>query len=250
MEKQTRTKKSFSWLIFALPAWVFVGFMVAQLVVVGLAWALTSMGVPLGDINSSLFNTIVAAFIYLLSVVIVIGLPHWMRKSTTNRKELGLTRLPSWQDIGSAPLAFVLYLITTGIVTYFVANTVPGFDINEVQDVGFTGLTHQYEYILAFITLVILAPVAEEVLFRGYLYGKLKRVVALPIAILVTSALFGAIHGQWNVALDTFILSVVLCGLREITGNIWAGILLHMIKNGVAYYFLFIDQSLLNMIGR
>ena len=93
---------------------------------------------------------------------------------------------------------------------------------------------------LAFITLVVIAPVAEEVLFRGYLYGKLKKYVPVWAAILITSALFGLIHGTWNVAVDTFALSIILCLLRESTGGIWASILLHMIKNGIAFYFLFI----------
>jgi membrane protease YdiL (CAAX protease family) len=52
---------------------------------------------------------------------------------------------------------------------------------------------------------------------------------------------FGAVHGQWNVAIDVFSLSLIMCGLREITGNIWAGALLHMLKNGLAFYILFIN---------
>jgi membrane protease YdiL (CAAX protease family) len=54
---------------------------------------------------------------------------------------------------------------------------------------------------------------------------------------------------QWNVAADTFALSLVLCTLRQITGNIWAGVLLHMIKNGIAYYFLFINPDLFRTLG-
>jgi hypothetical protein len=68
-------------------------------------------------------------------------------------------------------------------------------------------------------------------------------------AIIITSLLFGAVHGQWNVAIDVFVLSLVLCSLREVTGNIWAGVLLHMLKNGLAFYLLFINPSLLHTIG-
>jgi len=60
------------------------------------------------------------------------------------------------------------------------------------------------------------------------------------VAALVTSLVFAAVHGQWNVAIDTFALSLVLCALREVTGTIWAGILLHMFKNAIAFYVLFI----------
>jgi membrane protease YdiL (CAAX protease family) len=97
--------------------------------------------------------------------------------------------------------------------------------------------------------LIIVAPVAEEVLFRGYLYGKLRKSVPVWAAIGIVSVLFGSIHGQWNVAIDVFALSIVLCVLREITGSIWAGILLHMVKNGLAFYILFINPAVLGTIG-
>jgi membrane protease YdiL (CAAX protease family) len=95
---------------------------------------------------------------------------------------------------------------------------------------------------MAFIALVIIAPIAEEVLFRGYLYGKLRSHASVLVATLLTSALFGAVHMQWNVAIDTFILSLAMCYLRELTGTIWAGTLVHMIKNGLAFTLIFIVQ--------
>jgi membrane protease YdiL (CAAX protease family) len=52
-----------------------------------------------------------------------------------------------------------------------------------------------------------------------------------------------------NVALDVFILSIVMCGLREMTGSIWAGVVLHMMKNGLAFYLLFINTALLSTMG-
>jgi len=96
---------------------------------------------------------------------------------------------------------------------------------------------------------VIVAPVAEEIIFRGYLYGKLKKFVPIWVAIVVTSLIFGAIHGAWNLAIDTFALSLILCLMREFTGNIWSSILLHMVKNGIAFYILFINSSLLTTLG-
>ena len=94
------------------------------------------------------------------------------------------------------------------------------------------------------MTLVIVAPIAEEVLFRGYLYGKLKGYVPAIWAALATSLLFGIAHFQWTVGIDVFILSMFLCGLRSLTGSIWAGILVHILKNALAYYILFINPLL------
>ena len=75
------------------------------------------------------------------------------------------------------------------------------------------------------------------------MYGKLRsRLSAIP-AIIIVSALFGLMHGQWNVGVVVGIMSVFMCIARELTGTIYAGILIHMIKNGVAFYFLYVVNS-------
>ena len=121
---------------------------------------------------------------------------------------------------------------------------IPGFDSEQAQKVGFDGVTTTAEYVMAFIGLVVLPPIFEELLFRGYLFGRLRKYVPFWLAAIVTSIAFGFVHGQWNVGVDTFVLSIFLCYLREHTGSLWASMLLHGIKNGLAYFFLFIAPLL------
>lgn len=232
-----------------MPLWVAVSFGLGNLILTGVLIALKSFGVSFSGINETLLSTVLAAAIYLLSLAIVIGLPWILRKHSTSREEVGLVRLPTWADLGLAPVGFVVYFLVTGVVLYIVTLLFPAFDTNQVQQTGFGNLTRQYEYLLAFLTLVVIAPIAEEVLFRGYLYGKLRKSAPIWLAMIITSLLFGAVHGQWNVAVDVFSLSLVLCVLREVTGSIWAGILVHMLKNGIAFYLLFINPSLLPIMG-
>lgn len=237
------------WLALVLPLWVIIGFGLAQILLLGVIWGLNSAGVPFEAVNTSLLNAVVAAIIYVLSAVIVIGLPWWIKKYRTTKQEIGLTRLPSWLDIGLAPTGAIVYLICSVALLAVVTALVPGIDMDQVQETGFSDLSYRYEYILAFITLIIIAPIFEEILFRGYLYGKVRKIIPVWLAIVIVSVVFAAVHGQWNVAIDVFALSVVLCGLREMTGSVWAGILLHMMKNSLAFYFLFINPDLLRTIG-
>lgn len=233
------------WFGLLLPLWVVVGFVVAQLILAAAYYLVLTMGLALDGINSSVVNTFIAACVYMLTLAIVLGVPWLVKKRRTTASDLGLQRLPTWSDIGLAPIGFIFYLLASAVAVYVFGILVPSFDASQTQNVGFENLSQQYEYVLAFITLVIVAPIAEESLFRGYLFGKLRRAVPLWAAMLVTSVLFGAVHGQWNVGIDVFVLSMVACGLREVTGSIWAGILLHMIKNGLAFYILFINTSFL-----
>jgi membrane protease YdiL (CAAX protease family) len=148
-----------------------------------------------------------------------------------------------------APAGAIIYLLLSALLITLAGIVFPQIDLQQAQEIGFRNLADYSQYLLAFLTLVVVAPLAEEILFRGYLYGKLRKHAPLWLAMLVTSGLFGLAHGQWNVAIDTFALSAVMCSLREVTGSIWAGVLLHMLKNGLAFYLLFINPSLLNTIG-
>ncbi|HUC96156.1 MAG TPA: type II CAAX endopeptidase family protein [Candidatus Saccharimonadales bacterium] len=236
------------WMLLVLPAWVTVGFFVAQILIEGLVWLMVIIGIPLKLVNAAVLETIFTVLVYSLTIFLVIIAPWLAKKVQTSRSEIGLTRLPKWSDILLAPAGLVIYLITSSILILLAARVLPWFNVNQAQSTGFGQLSTNYELVLAFFALVIVAPVAEEILFRGYLYGKLKKFVPVWIAILATSLLFGAIHGEWNIFFDTFALSIVLCLLREFTGNIWSSILLHMIKNGIAFYVLFIYPTLLTTL--
>lgn len=205
---------------------------------------------PLSAVNENVFTTATAALVYLVTLGLVIGLPWVVKQRRVTPQDFGLDRLPSWTDIWMAPAGLVVYLVISAGLIFLATLLLPSFDVGQVQNTGFGPLNQRYEYILAFFTLVVIAPVAEEILFRGYLFGKLKKFVPIWIAILITSLLFGVIHGNWNVAIDTFSLSVVLCLLRLSTGSLWAPILLHMTKNGIAFYILFINPTILHTLGR
>lgn len=234
----------------AFTSWVFLGFVLAQFLVALALGAVLSLNIAgLAGMDETVLFTVVAVLVYGLAIAIVIGLPWLLTKRKTTLSEVGLNRLPSWRDIAWAPVGMVGYLILTSILMAISLAILPFVDAGEAQDIGLSDLSGQHQYVLAFISLVVLAPVAEEVLFRGYLFGKLKKFLPIWLSIIITSVLFGVVHFQWNVGIDTFALSVVMCLLRLKTGSLWPAILLHMMKNGVAFYFLFINSGLLSTLG-
>lgn len=247
--KKTKRFLSIAIRVVIIIGWVTAAFFAAQLIVELLLKLLLAVGVSLSSLNETILVTTVSGLIYILAIVLVIGLPWLFKKYKTSRADVGLEHLPTWMDIIISPAGYVIYMLVSILLMSLATAFFPSFNVAEPQNVGFGNLNFQYEYILAFITLVIIAPVAEEVLFRGYLFGKLRKLMPLWVAVLITSLFFGVIHGAWNVALDTFALSVVLCTLRVTTGGLWAPILLHMIKNSIAFYVLFINPSLISTLG-
>lgn len=235
---KTDRKKQFwnntEYVLFAL-IWVFASTIVTQIIVGRLmAW-------PLGTkINEPVWSGVYSVLSYGGALGLTLfGLPKIWKKWKTSREELGLNGLPTWTDIGLAPIAYIVStLLALGAVALF--SLLPWFDAEQAQDVGFSVLLGGGERIIAFLVLVVLAPIMEEIIFRGWLYGKLRTKMGMFSAILLTSLLFGIMHFQWNVGVNVFCFSVVVCGMREFTGTIYAGILTHMLKNGVAFFLLYV----------
>lgn len=221
--------------------WVGVVFIASQYAVFLVLVGLSKIGLPIGALSQPLLGTIIYAASTLIALAVVILVPKRYLKLGTSWQELAINRWPSWTDIGLSVVAFVPYVLLLVVFMYAAKAVLPAFNAQQAQDLaGFTSLSGSGQILVAFLTLVVIAPIMEEFIFRGYLYGKLKKTIGVVLAAFFTSLVFGIMHGQLNVGIDVFALSVVLCTLREVTGNIWAGVLLHMIKNGVAFYALFI----------
>ena len=126
---------------------------------------------------------------------------------------------------------------------------VPSLDVFQQQQLEFDNNTVQGARLLVvFITLVIIPPITEEIVFRGFLYNSLKKVTMKRVAVVITSILFAAAHLEFFgenplnfiAAIDTFVLSLFLIWVYEKTENLWAPIMLHALKNAIAFVVLFL----------
>lgn len=224
---------------------VFGSFWVTSLILRLIIWILIQLGVPLGSINLNILNSVVALIAYIITLVVFVFVLGKLRIKLTNTQK-AMSRMPTWTDLILAPLGFLIYLLLSVALTLVATFVIPGFDATQAQDVGFSNLTGPYEALAAFVTLVILAPVAEEILFRGYLLGALKLYLRSWQVVLITALIFAFMHGSLNVGVDTFALGIILAVLRLSSGSLWASILLHMMKNSLAFYLIFINPSILH----
>ncbi|QJE96615.1 CPBP family intramembrane glutamic endopeptidase [Luteolibacter luteus] len=85
--------------------------------------------------------------------------------------------------------------------------------------------------ILMGVAAVIIAPLTEEVVFRGYLYPAAKRFCGAYGAMIFSSLVFAAAHANAMALLPLFILAMLLCLIYELTGSIWATISVHFLFN-------------------
>jgi CAAX protease family protein len=94
---------------------------------------------------------------------------------------------------------------------------------------------------LAFVVILV-APIGEELLFRGILYPAVKRKFGKHIALWGTAILFGAIHVNLASFLSLVLLALVLLWLYEHTGNLLAPIAVHCVFNAANFVALYAQQ--------
>jgi len=81
---------------------------------------------------------------------------------------------------------------------------------------------------------VAIAPILEELLFRGYFYAALRRRLSAPAAVALSATVFAAIHPQGVLGLAPLAaIGVALAALREWRGSLIAPIVAHAAVNGV-----------------
>jgi membrane protease YdiL (CAAX protease family) len=81
---------------------------------------------------------------------------------------------------------------------------------------------------------VIVAPVAEEVFFRGFVFAGLRQRYDWKKAALISSALFAVIHVTPTAMIPIFILGLIFAYLYHHSNSIWPAILMHVSTNALA----------------
>jgi hypothetical protein len=86
---------------------------------------------------------------------------------------------------------------------------------------------------MVWVLIVLVLPLYEELLFRGALYGGLRRLLQPVPAVLVAGLLFGVAHGEFSVALlPASALGIMLCVLYERTASLATPVMFHAAHNG------------------
>ena len=91
----------------------------------------------------------------------------------------------------------------------------------------------------------VVAPVAEEAFFRGYLFAGLRRHVGLSKAVLVSAALFALVHVLPTSWPPIFVLGVLFAMLYHVTGSVWPAVIIHGLVNSLS----FLASYLLQFVG-
>ncbi len=91
---------------------------------------------------------------------------------------------------------------------------------------------------LAVLSLVVIAPIVEEIVFRGLLFGALAGRLGVLGSAAITALLFGAVHGDVVLFPTLVAMGFVTALAYAATGNLWVAIALHALNNALGAVFI------------
>ncbi|MEP2777174.1 MAG: type II CAAX endopeptidase family protein [Luteolibacter sp.] len=136
--------------------------------------------------------------------------------------------------IAIAPVTVIaMWAIFAGLYAVGWMDFLERLGVEQVQD---TVVIFQKEKDMAVVILMavaatIVAPICEEVVFRGYLYPVAKKFAGPWVAGIATALIFSAAHGSMSALLPLFVFGMVLVAIYEFTGSIWAPMAVHCLFN-------------------
>lgn len=148
-----------------------------------------------------------------------------------------------WTPISRTYLASKPWLVLVWTALLSLGTILPSeWGIEKMQVAMPAGMEQLFNSImrspLGYAAIGILAPIAEEVVFRGAILRKLLTLFGKQkhwIAIAVSAALFGLLHGNLPQFIHAFVIGLLLGWLYYRTDSIIPGILFHWVNNTVAY---------------
>jgi membrane protease YdiL (CAAX protease family) len=172
------------------------------------------------------------AFAVLFSTPFVIGfLALAVRYSRVSFVEYLALKRPRWRDLGLAIAGLIALLVTASVLDAAAGKQMPDFVTDSFASAREAGLVP-----LLILAFVILAPLQEELVFRGFLYrGFCAGFGHLP-TILLTAGAWALLHAQyeWYFVVQIFILGLYFGWLRWRTGSTLVTFVVHALINATA----------------
>ena len=219
----------YPWGLWATLGWVILAFFLSAIagLVVLLIWrpdAITGGTDMLKDGPLISITTVASAVVQVGTLVLAAGLARWPAG-----EYLGLVR-PATRPALIAIAILVVFLLGYDVLTYLLGrDVVTPFQVDTYRTARDGGTL-----LLLWLTFVVVAPVAEEIMFRGFLFrGWVTSERSAIPAILVISLLFAAIHVQydWFGILQVFFVGLLLGLVRWRSGSTVLTILMHVLIN-------------------
>lgn len=194
---------------------------------------------PTGTTMSSRWLRVVGLLIYLTSALVL--LVRARRANLDWHRLLGRRDIPrEFVPLLTVIIPVVMITIGAAIAVFIPLSYVaPDFVERTILDAGamFEARTIS-DWLEVVVLTVLVAPIVEELFFRGFLLHRWARRWGTATAVVASSALFAVLHGEW---IGHFLFGIVMAALYLRTRRLWMPIAAHAINNGIVALVALVD---------
>ncbi len=212
-------------------------------------WALLSaigLEIVFGFALGFIFAALDIDWIITLNTIAAISpllwlIPVWffgLRKYGVNVRSLGF-RSFAGKAVGIG-CALLIAIYALGIVYSVILTEV--FDVTTESEIVTEAEEASFPWILT-LAIVLIAPVGEEIFFRGFIFKGFCSKYSWKRAAIISSAIFGIIHMQFVAIPLMFVLGYVLAYMYHRSNSLWPSIMMHATWNGVIMLFAYIAAN-------
>ncbi len=142
-------------------------------------------------------------------------------------------RATSWESFAAA----IVIGLTVGMLPGWIAEQIRSFSPNTQGAVELINDTLTkgplLSRLVAIVAVVLIGPVVEELVFRGFMWDALRRMGSPRLALVGSSFLFALYHMDPAQSSALLITAFTLGWVRWVSGSIWPGVVIHMLNNGL-----------------
>lgn len=181
---------------------------------------------------------------------IVVGAVFLFLKKSDSKPRLFWEKSAGFLKIalGSAGYFFGLFsLIALVSLFWNVALTLSGVEIEPQEVVEYFRDVDGGMKFFALFSVMFLAPVSEELVFRGVMYGGLKNRIGAVFSAVIVSILFAAVHFSLPAFMPIFVLSLLLIAVYERYGDLRASMVVHSLFNSLMSLLMLVDENFINV---
>lgn len=182
-------------------------------------------------------SVILGGMVYAVFFVVIYL--RLVRRQGVGWRGIGFRR-PPLLLLAFTPLIAIGQLVAVAATNILLVSLVGEFENPQVEALtggqGFSWLN----FLLTLLLAGGIAPLVEETIFRGLIYGWLRAHMPIVGAIVISAAVFSAAHVIPLLFPALFVVGIILAIVYEYSGSLWTSILLHSIQNTLATTLIFL----------
>ncbi len=199
---------------------------------------LSAVSLPLLPLQSAALHTAISRFLSELSLYA--GVVGAVAVLVTGRRRVPMSAL-GWRAAPTRWLLLALPLALAGYVVVVLAGIVGNVlfpHAHNGQPQAVRDAFGHYQ-LLALVAVTVIAPVAEETFFRGFLYGWLRHRVPLWAAVTLSALVFAVAHAELALLIPIFVLGCLLALVYERSDSLLPGMIIHALFNTIGLFLIF-----------